>query len=202
MIHVYRDPTAREVRFRALFGLFLFFLIFLALILLPLASGEDRFAWDTAAPVAMVAGLVLLLGYAVYRRERYQGCREIRLDDHAICELETTDGRVIRLHVNEIRSVQYSRDSESDSESYTIRYQGGKLVVAERMTDFLDFLTRLKALNPAVDLTTFPPRSWPGLGGRPTEEPGPLRRFVQSALFPAIVIVVIVYTAGHTLLDK
>ena len=202
MIHVYRDPTAREVRLWGLFGPFLFVLGFLVLILLPLVSGEDRFAWDTAAPFAMFLGLALVLGYAVYRRERYQGCREIRLDDDGTCELETTDGRVIRLHVNEIRSVRYSRNSDRDSESYTIRYQGGKLVVAERMTDFLDFLTRLTALNPAVDLTTFPPRSWPGLDGRPTEEPGLLRRIVQGALFPTIVIVVIVYTASQTLLDK
>ncbi len=29
---------------------------------------------------------------------------------------------MIRLHVNEIRSVKYSRDDESDSETYTIRF--------------------------------------------------------------------------------
>lgn len=154
------------------------------------------------APVAFVAGVALLFGYsAFFRLKRYQGCREIRLDDGGTCELETTDGRVIRLHVNEIRSVKYSRDSDSNSESYTIHYQGGKLDVAEPMTNFLDFLTRLKALNPAVDLTTFPAVLRPDLGG-PTEQPGHLRRFVQSALFPAIVIVLLVYTASQTLLDK
>ena len=97
--------------------------------------------------------------------------------------METTDGRVIRLHVNEIRSVKYSRDSDSDSESYTIRYQGGKLDVAERMTDFPDFLTRLKALNPVVDLTTFPSHSWPGLSG-PTEQPGHLNASCKARFFP------------------
>ncbi len=201
MIHVYRDAKAREVRFWDFFVPFLLVVGVLVLNLWPFDLWEERFAWDMAAVVAFAAGLALLLGYSAFRRERYQGCREIRLDDDGTCELETTDGRVIRLHVNEIRSVKYSQDSDSDSESYSIRYQGGKLDVADRMTDFSDFLTRLKALNPAVDLTTFPPRSWPGLVG-PTEEPGHLRRFVQSALFPAIVIVLLVYTAGHTLLDK
>lgn len=34
-----------------------------------------------------------------------------------------------------------------------------------RMGDFPDFLTRLRGLNPAVDLTSFP-AAWPDLGGR------------------------------------
>jgi hypothetical protein len=66
----------------------------------------------------------------------------------------------------------------------TIRYEGGKLHVDKRMSDLADFLTRLKALNPAVDLTTFPAEAWPDLGGRAAKTPGSLRSFVQRLLSP------------------
>jgi hypothetical protein len=52
------------------------------------------------------------------------------------------------------------------------------------MSDLADFLTRLKALNPAVDLTTFPAEAWPDLGGRAAKTPGSLRSFVQRLLSP------------------
>src|SRR6266511_2649446 len=89
-------------------------------------------------------------------------CGEIRLSDDGRCELETKR-QVIRLHVNQIRSVKYWRDDESDRESYTIRYQGGKLKVSDGMTLFPDFLARLQRLNPALDVTTFPADAWPEL---------------------------------------
>ena len=151
MIHVYRDATARSVGFWGLFvPVFLFFVGFLVLALLPFVGGEgDGFGWDDLMVLGVFgAPLVLVLVYLAFKRQGYEECREIRLDDGGTCELETASGRVIRIHVNEITSVRYSRDSDSDSESYTIRYQGRELYVTERMTDFLDFLTRLKALNP------------------------------------------------------
>ena len=127
----------------------------------------------------------------------YHGkCSAIRLSDDGTCELETKR-RVIRLHVNQIRSVRFSPAGDESSESYSIRYEGGKLHVDKRMADFADFLSRLKALNPAVDLTTFP-EGWPGLGRQASETPGPLRRL----LFPLIVIVLLVSLASHTLLGK
>ena len=203
MIHVYRDATARSVGFWGLFvPVFLFFVGFLVLALLPIVGGEgDGFGWDDLMVLGVFgAPLVLVLVYLAFKRQGYEECREIRLDDGGTCELETASGRVIRIHVNEITSVRYSRDSDSDSESYTIRYQCRELHVTERMTDFLDFLTRLKALNPAVEMSTFPRGSRPGQGG-PTEQPGHLRRIVQSAFFPAIVIVLLVYWSSQALLD-
>jgi hypothetical protein len=71
------------------------------------------------------------------------------------------------------------------------------------MTGFADFLTRLKTLNPAVDLTSFPADAWPGLGQHATEERSTLiRRFIGSALFPLIVITLLVYTASQTLVGN
>ena len=105
---------------------------------------------------------------------------------------------MIRLNVSEIRSVEYWRDSESESEHYTIYYQGGNLRVTERMTGWLDFLTRLATLNPAVDLTSFPAvlaDALPNRGGQATDERARMRRFMRSALFPLIVISALVWLA-------
>lgn len=82
---------------------------------------------------------------------------------------------------------------------------GASVVFASRsssMTGFADFLSRLKTLNPAVDLTSFPADAWPGLGGPAPDKPGPARRFMKSALFPLIVIALLVYLASETLVGK
>ena len=84
-----------------------------------------------------------------------------------------------------------------------IHYRSGKLRVGPRMTGFADFLTRLKTLNPAVDLTSFPAGAWPGLGQPATEKRDTLvRRFIRSALFPLIVISLLVYVASQTLVGS
>jgi hypothetical protein len=64
---------------------------------------------------------VLLLGllYVGHRGYEYGTCGEIRLSDDGTCVLKTRR-RVIRLDVNEIRSVQYSYDWSEASESYAI----------------------------------------------------------------------------------
>lgn len=196
MTHTYRDPDVLRRRF---FGPLLGGVLVLVFLFgPPFAFGRVWFSW----PVAGLVGVfVFVAAYLVYRRDHYGSCGEIRLGDDGTCELETKR-TVIRLHVNEIRSVRYWSESDERSESYTIHYRSGKLHVAKRMTGFADFLTRLKALNPAVDLTSFPADTWPGLGPPATEKRGIVRRFIGSVLFPLIVITLLVYTASQTLVDK
>lgn len=191
MTHTYRDPDVPSFRLWHLS----FFLLFPIFSVAPLALGAVPVTKD-ALLFAAVGTIPLLIAYFAYRSEYHGKCSEIRLSDDGTCELETKR-RVIRLHVNQIRSVRFSPASDESSESYTIRYEGGKLHVDKRMSNFPDFLTRLKGLNPAVDLTSFP-AAWPDLGERGSENPGPLRRL----LFPLIVIVLLVSLASHTLLGK
>ena len=148
----------------------------------------------------MICGFVVLVQHRHYRHRADGTCGEIRLGDDGTCELETKR-RVIHLHVHEIRSVRYSPKSDEQGESYTIHYQSGKLDVGKQMTGFADFLTRLKKLNPAVDLNSFPSDAWPGLSQPMTKERGTLTLvgFVRSALFPLSVISLLVYVASQTL---
>jgi hypothetical protein len=143
--------------------------------------------------------LLLVLVYIVHRAQQYRGCSEIRLSDDGTCELDTPR-RSIRVHVSEIRSVRYSPETDDSSESYSIRYRDGSLHVAKGMTGFADFLIRLKALNPALDLSSFP-SAWPTLKERTPEKLGSVNR-LRGALFPLIVVILIVYLASQTLLGK
>ena len=72
------------------------------------------------------------------------------------------------------------------------------------MNGFLDFLTRLKTLNPAADLRSFPAflaDTLPGgLGDCATgEHANPANRFFRSALFPLLVVAALVWLALQTL---
>lgn len=200
MIHTYRDPKILGRRF---FGPSALAFVVAGVILL----GPFDFPWSSAGatPFVVFLGLVLIFGVAGYRRERYGDCGEIRLANDGTCEFETK-GRVTHIHVNEIKAVKYWRDSESEREHYTISYQGGKLAVSDRMTDFLDFLTRLKTLNPAVDLSSFPALlavARPDLGAPgATEDRSPVIRFLRSALFPLIVVSVLIWLAIDTIPGK
>ncbi len=198
-IHTYRDPEAfrgKALGPRFLVACFLFLLLASQVVINP------RVTWFNALLLAFCAG-GLVAAYVAFRGEREGSCGEIRLSDEGTCELETKR-RVIRLHVGEIRSVTYWRDSESEREHYAIHYRGGKLDVTQRMKGFLDFLTRLKALNPSVDLSSFPAvlaDTWPGVGGPATGERGTRgNRFTRSALFPLIVIGLLVYLASQTII--
>ena len=186
MIHTYRDPDVLESRggfFRSAFFPLLVLFVFVAV-----ASG------DVSADLAAAAGLTGLLVVVMEFTDRRRRCGEIRLGDDGTCEFETKH-RVIRLHVNEIRSVQYRSD---DGQSYTVRYEGGKLGVTEQMAGFHDFLARLKTLNPAVDLSGFPADAWPGLGRPEVEDGITVRRLIRYALFPLFVICSLVFLAIET----
>ena len=205
MIHTYRDADVfRTGYWNGAIPSVLSFCLLVLIVFGPLAVGWFPFNWIFAVAAGAFIVLVLIGMYNQRRREQYGNCGEIRLDDDGTCELETKR-RVIRIHASEIQSVKYWRDSESEREHYTIHYRGGKLHVAERMTGFRDFLTRLKTLNPAVDLTSFPALlvdAWPGAGRPSTEERTFMSRFLRSALFPLIVISMLVYLAIQTIPSK
>lgn len=203
MIHTYRDTEFIRVRFvgpRYVSPLLLVVSIpFLAM----LASGS-LFTTGDAEFLAVLIGILFftsLTSLFIYRHHTYGLCCEIRLGDDGTCDLETKR-RVIRLHVNEILSVQYRPETDEGSEYYNIHYRDGKLHITKEMSGFSDFLTRLKTLNPAVDLSSFP-ASARSDSGTPASEP-PLRpdRFLQSALFPLLVIAALAWLASQTLAGK
>jgi hypothetical protein len=200
VIHTYKDTEF--VRARVVGPPYLGSLLFVVSIpfVAMLASGS-LLRTVNAEFLAVLIGVLLftsLTGLLIYRHHTYGRCSEIRLGDDGTCDLETKR-RVIRLHANEILSVQYRPETDEGSEYYDIHYRGGKLQVTKEMSGFNDFLTRLKTLNPAVDLSSFPAHSRLDFG-TPASEP-PLRpdRFRQRALFPILVIAALVWLASQTL---
>ena len=195
MTHTYRDSAILESK--ALQFVVFPLIVFLVIAALGASALAHGFTWAERVEGAVTFMLVFGLGYISYRQHRYGTCGEIRLSDDGTCELETKR-RAIHLHVNEIRSVAYSRSD--DGASYTIHYHGGHLPVTSGMTGFPDFLARLKALNPSVDLTSFPPDRWPGLGTAATEERGTsVSRRIRGALFPVGVVAALIWLAIETL---
>jgi hypothetical protein len=196
--HTYRDPDVFKGRFDGLAALAVCAFI-TAFLFGPIAFGWVPFTWTWAAACGVSCGFVFAGQYVLYRRQTYGSCAEIRLGDDGTCELETKR-EVIRLHVHDLRSVRYSRETDDRVESYTIHYRSGKLHVGKGMTGFGDFLSRLRTLNPAVELTGFPTNAWSALGQPATKERGTLLGlFIRSALFPLIVISLLVYLASQTL---
>jgi hypothetical protein len=153
---------------------------------------RTSFTWDDLRFYAFSL-VPILFAYLTYRYFSYRLCREIRLADDGTCGLDTSR-RTVRLHVNEITKVKYHRKGDEHDESYTIHFVGGKLNVRDRMGDFPDFLARLKALNPAVDLATFPTHGWPS---RSAPSEGCVG--IAAILFPACVIGVLALLAIRTL---
>jgi hypothetical protein len=195
MTYTYRDSTILESKTLQLVVFPL--AVFLVIVALGASALAHGFTWAERVEGAVGFVVVFGLGYISYRRHRYGTCGEIRLSDDGTCELETKR-RVIRLHVNEIRCVAYSRSDEGAS--YTIHYHGGHLPVTNGMTGFPDFLARLKTLNPGVDVTSFPPDRWPGLGGPATQEHATtVGRGIRRALFPVGVVVALIWLAIETL---
>ena len=197
MTHTYRDPSVIRSSFVES-PFFRSFVVFWLLVVGLVVITGLPFTRDLAGFFGGPFALLLVAIYFAHWGLQQKSCREIRLGDDGTCELETPR-RVTRLHVGEIRSVRYRRDSESRRESYTIKYRGGSLQVDREMTDFADFLTRLKALNPALDLSSFPP-SWPTPEERlPVEKLASMNRLFRSALFPLLVVAAFVWPAMQTL---
>lgn len=194
-MRTYRDPDAGKRVGSPLWPILLLVLLVL-LASLPLVGSLD---WsDVAAPAILIAA-VLMVHRAVERNRRDVKCIEVRLDDGGTCELETAD-HVTRIHVSEIRAVEYRRDSENRTESYVIRYRNGKAELGGNTTDFADFLERLTTLNPGVDVSSFPrivAETLPNAAS--SEHRSPLATFLRSGLVPLGAILLIVYLASQTL---
>ncbi len=119
MLHTYQDPKAPGDR--ALGFILAGFVLFLPVVIVLNEIGH-HFTWGgfVRAPAEAMA---LVLPFACLAFWWQHGiCSEIRLDDNGTCELETR-GQVIRLRVDEIRSVKGRRDADSERESYTIHHE-------------------------------------------------------------------------------
>ena len=206
MIHTYQDADVLRSRFwdHPMVDLVGFAVAFLFMVGLLALTGVS-FTLQAAGQLFGFMGLLLAAIYAARRHQQYGACGEIRLDDDGTCELQM-QRRVIRLHVSEIRCVKYRRDPEGGRASFTIYHPSGKLSVSEEMTGFLDFLTRLATLNPAVDLSSFPAflaDAWSGSATPSTAVSGTdVGRLVRSLVFPLCVVVLLVWLALETLLGK
>ena len=98
MIHTYRDPDA-DARPPGVALPLVFILVGVALVSW-FVSGRN----PSLVPFAAL-GLLWCGGFLLARRQRHNTCREIRLDDDGTCELHT-EGRVVPLHVHQIRTVR------------------------------------------------------------------------------------------------
>lgn len=195
MTHTYRDvnaPAGRSLAVQAAATAVLFPVGWIALNVF--VGPGFALTWKDVLFHAQVFVLPPLFMFLMYRHASRGVCREIRLDDHGTCELETIR-RVIRLHVNEITAVKYQRDSEGGTGSYAIRYAGGKLDVSEKMTNFSDFLARLSAANPAVSVTDVPADL---LARRARKEQS--RNSATSVLFPLLIVGLLVWLSLETLM--
>jgi hypothetical protein len=206
VIHTYQDADVLRNRFwdHPVVDLLCFGVISLFMVGLFAFTGGS-FTLQVAGPFFGFMGLLFAAAYAGQRHLQSATCGAIRLDDDGTCEFQTKR-RLIRLHVGEIRCVKYWRDPEDGGASFTIHHRNGKLLVTEEMTGFLDFLTRLATLNPAVDLSSFPAflaDGWSDVGTPATAASGTdVGRLVRSVFFPLCVVVLFAWLSIETLLGK
>lgn len=160
MVHVYREQPLQRHRLLERVGPAVFIAVFMLPAALGIAHGlRHGFTGDDAGGIVFGLFVGCATGWAFYDHSRRR-CFEIHLSDDGICEF-LTGRRVIRLHVHEITAVEYSKDDEG-GESYTIRHRDGRIRMRSSIVEFRGFVTRLSAMNPAVDLSSFPdfrPRS-------------------------------------------
>jgi hypothetical protein len=207
MIHTYREPerslpNSKPLRLLvyAMPSTLIIVIWMTVVIVTDLGHGVT---WAIAKDAAWGLGFSLIVAWYLYRHRFYYRCKEIRLSDDGTCELEA-ESRLVRLHVRQIRSVE--RLYDEGTTAYTIRFEGGKTEIedADGWADFEDFLTRLKVLNPGVELIGFP-RERLARFVHPRDRAvanTDVKRLIRSALFPLIVIVLLVYLASQTLVGK
>ncbi len=159
MIHTYRDeprvPASNALRLfgRGIGALFTILLLVLPIPFVIVPALSHGLTWTNVETAAWAFGVTSVVAWLIYRYQYHCRCREIRLSDDGTCELQTKR-RSIHIHVSQITSVERWLD-EDGWERYTIRFQGGRVEARADMTNFSDFLTRLKDLNPGVHVRGF-----------------------------------------------
>jgi len=159
MIHTYRTseiswPRYRPLRIAAKGFYYAWCLICGAIVIsfvvgfIGLILWLSIFRWPAGAGVA--AGIVLVV-WAFLHYTQHEECDEIRLNDDGTCEFDYPRGRVVRMHVTEIVSVK-ELAYDDGSLYYVIRFRDRRSVWPGTMQDFEDFLTRIKAMNPAIEI--------------------------------------------------
>jgi hypothetical protein len=151
----YRDDRAVERPRTDLIGDSLWALLVAGFAIAAVFGAFSRRGLDDVFTATIWIVLAAAIARYCHRRRCYRTCLEIRVGDDGVCEFETRR-RTIRLHARQIRAVKYDYDDESNRESYAIRGDFGKLLVSGRVAGFHDFVTRLKQVNPAVDVRSFP----------------------------------------------
>jgi hypothetical protein len=57
----------------------------------------------------------------------------------------------VRAHVAQIAYIEEEVDEDGDL-NYYLRFRDRRMLWTEKLGDFEDFLTRIKAMNPAIDI--------------------------------------------------
>jgi hypothetical protein len=108
---------------------------------------------DWGSGVFVLGGWLIGLRLAVYWHSTE--CKEIRLGDDGICEFETRR-RVVRTHVAQIASVKEEVDEDGDRNYFLWFRDRGRLWTCG-LADFEDFLTRIEAMNPSIEIKRHKP---------------------------------------------
>jgi hypothetical protein len=116
-------------------------------LLVAVVGTDDTFSsgWWGQLGFALVF-MFFSIGAAVWIYGALDACYRIELFDDGWCEFRSLLRRR-RLHAQQIVSVQ----QDEDEDFVRLRYRGGKVRIAEP-DGFDDFLSRLRQLNPAVQV--------------------------------------------------
>jgi hypothetical protein len=151
VIHTYRNASrGRSTPISEVIFATLFLAPAVALLYGMIFEAEARFS-GAVWWVAFVAFLVLsvLWSWPVYET-LFRCCYEIRVGDDATCQLRSPLRRT-RLQAQEIISL-YPGWVVNDECHTVLRYRGGRRFIVQPVEGFSDFLKRLRALNPNVDV--------------------------------------------------
>ena len=153
MVRTYRNPKRTRIVLGEAVGA-LFFLVIGGGVLLSLVEASFEYS-----PLTLLFTLPLFLGFtAVIYAVCFRRVYEIRLSDEGNCEFRAAVSRK-HLGAQQITSVELNAgrtwsSGEDDVDHTVVRFQGGKLglVIVQPVDDFDEFLDRLQALNPTIEV--------------------------------------------------
>jgi len=164
MVHTYRRargsswPENWLLRAVARIVYYAFEALFFGIIALVLI-GMGWALWSHPADrvsLGLFLGVVMLIGLPLVAYWLSTYCREIRLGEDGFCEFETRR-RVVRTLVAELASVKEEVDEDGDR-NYYLRFRDGSRLWTCGLAEFDDFLTRIEALNPSIEINRH--KSW------------------------------------------